>query len=77
MTLTVLKPFPHRSRRFTIAQEITEADVVGSTITLADLKKGRFVAGADTKLAEAAIEKADDTAALAGSEAISGKPRRS
>ncbi len=77
MTLTVLKPFPHPTRRFSVGQEVTESDVVGSSISLADLKKGRFLAGADTKLAEAAIEKADDTAASTGSEAVTSKAKRS
>lgn len=61
-SLTVLKPFPHPNRRFSVGQEIAEADVVGSTISLADLKKGRFVTGADTS---------------ASSEAAAGKGKRS
>ena len=57
--LTVLKPFPHPIRRFAVGDEITEADLVGCAIPLADLKRGRFVAGSDTKLAERATEKAE------------------
>lgn len=59
MTLTVLKPFPHPSRRFSVGQEITEIDLIGGAIPVADLKKGRFIASSETRLADAAVEKAE------------------
>ena len=57
--LTVLKPFPHPFRRFAIGQEIAEVDLVGSPISATELKRGRFVAGSETKLAEKAAEKVE------------------
>jgi hypothetical protein len=54
---TVLKPFPHPTRRFAVGDTVTEADLAGCVIDLADLKKRRFIAGADTKAAEVAAEK--------------------
>lgn len=56
---TVLKPFPHPTRRFVVGDAVTETDLTASTIDLADLKKRKFIAGAETKAAEAAVEKAD------------------
>ena len=57
--LTVLKPFPHPFRRFAVGQEIAEVDLVGSPISAAELRRGRFVAGSETKLAEKAVDQAE------------------
>ncbi|AEI71102.1 hypothetical protein [EBPR siphovirus 3] len=69
MSLTVLKPFPHPIRRFNVGDTISELDLVGGVIPLADLKKRKFVVDSDTKTAERAIEKAEpaivDSAPLA------------
>ncbi len=63
--LTVLKTFPHPIRRFYPGDEITELDLVGCKISIPDLKRGRFIAGAETKLAEVAVEKAEKADAIA------------
>ena len=55
---TVLKPFPHVNRRFVVGDPITLADIPGSAIPFDELKSRRFIAPSDTKLAEAAEEKA-------------------
>lgn len=59
---TVLKPFPHPTRRVAVGDTVTEADLAGSVIDLADLKKRKFIAGAETKAAEVAVEKAEAAA---------------
>lgn len=56
---TVLKPFPHETRRFPVGATVTEADLDGSKIPLSELKSRKFIAGAETKAAEAAAEKAE------------------
>lgn len=68
---TVLKPFPHPTRRFAVGDIVTEADIAGCVIDLADLKKRRFIAGAETKAAEVAVEKAAEPVA----DAPKSKPR--
>ena len=60
MTLTVLKPFPHINRRFSPGEEVTEVDLVGSRLSIDDLKKGRFVVASDTKTAEKATAKLEN-----------------
>lgn len=57
---TVLKPFPHPMRRFAIGDTVTEEEIVGSVLELADLKRRKFVVGAETKAAEAAVENAEE-----------------
>lgn len=71
---TVLKPFPHPTRRFAVGDTVTEADIAGCVIDLADLKKRRFIAGAETKAAEIAVEKAE-AAAEPAVETAKSKPR--
>lgn len=64
---TVLKPFPHPTRRIAVGDTVTEADLADCVIDLADLKKRKFIAGAETKAAEAAVEKAESAPAAATS----------
>lgn len=59
MTYTVLKPFPHINRRFTVGDVVTEVDLIGSTLAIDDLKRGKYIANSDTKTAEKAATKAD------------------
>lgn len=58
--LTVLKPFPHPTRRFSVGDTVTEVDLIGCSISTPELKKGKFLAGADTAAAEKAVAKAED-----------------
>ncbi len=65
MSLTVLKPFPHPIRRFSAGDVISEPDLAGCVISLADLKKGKFLVDSDTKTAEKAIEKVEKSEVVA------------
>lgn len=67
MLLTVLKPFPHPSRRFAAGDSVCEVEAAESSIPLEDLKRRRFVAGPETKAAKDS----------ASSEAATGKAKRS
>ncbi|HEV7337020.1 MAG TPA: hypothetical protein VGO06_13695 [Bosea sp. (in: a-proteobacteria)] len=68
MMLTVLKSFPHPSRRFAAGDSVTEIEAAEGPIPLEDLKRRRFVAGPESKAAK-------DTAPAG--EVATGKAKRS
>lgn len=45
---TVLKPFPHPTRRFAVGSTVTEADLAGCAISVEDLKSRGFIAPEST-----------------------------
>ena len=49
MTLTVLKPFPHPSRRLAVGDSVSEFEASEGPIPMEDLKRRRFVAGPESK----------------------------
>lgn len=73
---TVLKPFPHETRRFPVGATVTEADLEGSKLPISDLKARKFIAGAETNAAEAAVEKAEVAATEAEPSAADPAPAR-
>ncbi|KUL94324.1 hypothetical protein DK26_15025 [Bosea sp. WAO] len=68
MLITVLKPFPHPSRRFAAGDSVSEVEAAEGPIPLEDLKRLRFVAGPESRSAK-------DSAAAG--EATTGKAKRS
>lgn len=67
MLLTVLRPFPHPSRRFAAGDSVSEVEATEGPIPLEDLKRRRFVAGPETKAAKDIVS----------SEGATGKAKRS